>query len=148
MLGVEKRIRAEYGDVEAAREEPSPKDDPGDAWHMSRISLALGIIALIVAGILYVAMDLKVSSARSELEEGLGATVAKNAAMVQEFDKRLAALEAMPEKVRAILLSSEAAELALRAEKLGASLETEEQKALSRRIVELTRELGLSVQVK
>ncbi len=145
MLGVEKRIRAEYGDVEAAREEVDPKSDPGDAWHMARISLAIGIVALIVAGVLYVAMDLKVSGAKTELEESLGATVAQNAAMVQEFDKRLAALESMPEKVRALILSSEASEIAMRAQKLGAAVETEEQKRLAQDIMELSQKLEASV---
>jgi len=145
MLGVEKRIRAEYGDVEASREQFDPKDDPGDAWHMSRISLALGILALVVAGILYVAMDLKVSGAKAEIEEGIGEAVAKNSAMVQAFDQRLAALESMPGKVRAIIMSSEAAELSMRAEKLGAAAFTDEQKQLAQDIKELTEKLQQSI---
>jgi len=148
MLGVEKRIRAEYGDVEAAREEHSPQDDPGDAWHMSRIGVMLAVAALVVAGILYVAMDLKVSGAREDLEQALESVSRQNAAMIQSFDKRLTRLEAMPEKLRGLLISSDASEIALRAERLGASLVNEEQKTLAARIMDLTRELERSVQAK
>ncbi len=148
MLGVEKRIRAEYGDVEAAREDHSPQDDPGDAWHMSRIGILLSVAALVVAGILYVAVDLKVSAARDDMDQALASAAARNAAMIGDFDKRLSGLEVMPEKLRSLIISSDASEIALRAERLGASLVSEEQKALAARIAELTRELEQSVQAK
>ncbi|MHC1713529.1 MAG: hypothetical protein AB9872_15380 [Solidesulfovibrio sp.] len=136
MLGMEKKVRALYGDdVESKVGNPVVKER--ETANSARAGLAISLLAIILALGVYVALDAKLSTVVQ--------TVADLPAKVSALDAKVATFENLPAKVRKQMVADRLAELASTAQRLTLGLDTEDQKAVMNKISDLAKQLQADV---
>jgi hypothetical protein len=136
MLGMEKKVRALYGDdVESKVGNPVVKER--ETANSARAGLAISLLAVILALGVYVALDAKLSTVVQ--------TVADLPAKVSALDAKVATFENLPAKVRKQMVADRLAELASTAQRLTLGLDTEDQKAVMNKISDLAKQLQADV---
>lgn len=136
MLGMEKKVRALYGDdVESKVGNPAVREK--ETANSARAGLALGLLAIILALGVYVALDAKLTT--------VAQSVAELPAKVSTLDAKVAAFESLPAKLRKQMMADRLAEMAATAQRLTAGLDTDDQKAVMARISDMAKQLQADV---
>jgi hypothetical protein len=136
MLGMEKKVRALYGDdVESKVGNPVVKER--ETANSARAGLAISLLAIVLALGVYVALDAKLSTVVQ--------TVADLPAKVSALDAKVATFENLPAKVRKQMVADRLAELASTAQRLTLGLDTEDQKAVMNKISDMAKQLQADV---
>lgn len=144
MLGIEKRVKAMYGDVPGAEKyDVDPAGKVKTAGETAKLGFTLGALAILLAIGLYVAQDMRMQRTAADLSARLDA-VASPAKEIQALgerltglDGRLAKVEGLPAQARRDMLSAFAGDLAARAGQLGALAGAPEQQARIKQIQDL-----------
>ena len=136
MLGMEKKVRAMYGDdVESKVNNPIVVER--ETANSARAGLVIGLLAIIMALGVYVALDAKMST----VVQSVADMPAKVAALVA----KVTAIEGLPAKIRKQLVADRLAEMAATAEALTAGLDAEAHKAAMAKISDMARQLKADV---
>jgi hypothetical protein len=136
MLGMEKKVRAMYGDdVESKVNNPIVVER--ETANSARAGLVIGLLAIIMALGVYVALDAKMSTVVQ--------SVADMPAKVAALDAKVTAIEGLPAKIRKQLVADRLAEMAATAEALSAGLDAEAHKAAMAKISDMARQLKADV---
>ena len=136
MLGMEKKVRAMYGDdVESKVNNPIVVER--ETANSARAGLVIGLLAIIMALGVYVALDAKMSTVVQ--------SVADMPAKVAALDAKVTAIEGLPAKIRKQLVADRLAEMAATAEALTAGLDAEAHKAAMAKISDMARQLKADV---
>jgi hypothetical protein len=136
MLGMEKKVRALYGD-EVGSKADNPVVEAKETANSARAGLALAILAIVLAFGVYVALDAKIS--------GLAQSVADVPAKVAAIDAKVAGFENLPAKIRKQMAADKVAEFAAAADRLAAGLDGADQKAVMAKISEMAKQLQADV---
>lgn len=136
MLGTEKKVRALYGDAVGSQTD-NPLVKEKETANSARAGLIIALLAVILALGTYVALDARISS--------LAQSVADVPAKVEALDAKVAAFENLPAKLRKQMVAERLAEMSATAQRLGAGLDTEEQKAVMAKISEMAKQLQADV---
>ncbi|MEA4855732.1 MAG: hypothetical protein AAGU21_17155 [Solidesulfovibrio sp.] len=136
MLGMEKKVRALYGD-DVESKVGNPVVEAKETANSARAGLALAILAIVLAFGVYVALDAKIS--------GVAQTVADVPAKVAAIDAKVAEFEGLPAKLRKQLAAEKVAEFAAAADRLAAGLDSADQKAVLAKISEMAKQLQADV---
>jgi hypothetical protein len=132
MLGMEKKVRALYGDdVESKVNNPVVREK--ETANSARAGLALSLLAIILALGVYVALDAKLTT--------VAQSVADVPARILALDAKVAAFESLPAKMRKQMVADRLAEMASTAQRLAAGLDTDDQKAVVGKISEMAKQL-------
>ncbi|KHK02084.1 hypothetical protein [Desulfovibrio sp. TomC] len=136
MLGMEKKVRAMYGDdVESKVNNPIVAER--ETANSARAGLVIGLLAIILALGVYVALDAKMSVVVQ--------SVADMPAKVAALDAKVAAFEGLPAKMRKQMVADRLAEMAATAEALTAGLDAEAHKAAMAKISDMAKQLKADV---
>ncbi|MHC1791430.1 hypothetical protein [Solidesulfovibrio sp.] len=136
MLGMEKKVRAMYGDdVESKVNNPIVVER--ETANSARAGLVVGLLAIIMALGVYVALDAKMSTVVQ--------SVADMPAKVAALDAKVTAIEGLPAKIRKQMVADRLAEMAATAEALTAGLDAEAHKAAMAKISDMARQLKADV---
>jgi len=136
MLGMEKKVRALYGDdVESKVNNPVVKER--ETANSARAGFALSLLAVILALGVYVALDAKLST--------VAQSVADLPAKVSALDAKVATFENLPAKVRKQMMADRLAEMAATAQRLTIGLDTDDQKAVMNKISDMAKQLQADV---
>lgn len=136
MLGMEKKVRALYGD-EVGSKADNPVVEAKETANSARAGLALAILAIVLAFGVYVALDAKISS--------MAQSVADVPAKVAALDAKVAGFENLPAKIRKQMAADKVAEFAAAADKLASGLDGADQKAVMAKISEMAKQLQADV---
>lgn len=136
MLGIEKNVRALYGD-EVGSQADNPVVQAKETANSARAGLVLSLLAIILALGVYVALDAKLAAV-VQASVDLPAKVAT-------LDAKVTAIEGLPAKLRKQLAAERVAAFAASAERLAASLDTDDQKAVLGKISEMAKQLQADV---
>lgn len=136
MLGMEKKVRALYGD-DVESKVNNPVVEAKETANSARAGLVIALLAVIMALGVYVALDAKLTT--------VAQSVADVPAKVAAMDAKVAAFENLPATIRKQMAADRVAEFAASAERLAAGLDTPEQKAALAKISEMARELQANV---
>lgn len=136
MLGMEKKVRALYGDDVESKVD-NPVVEAKETANSARAGLALAILAIVLAFGVYVALDAKLSS--------LAQSVADVPAKVAALDAKVAQFEGLPAKIRKQMQADRVAEFAAAADRLAAGLDAAEHKAAMAKISEMAKQLQADV---
>ncbi|HCR13884.1 hypothetical protein [Solidesulfovibrio sp.] len=136
MLGMEKKVRALYGDDVESKVD-NPVVEAKETANSARAGLALAILAIVLAFGVYVALDAKLSS--------LAQSVADVPAKVAALDAKVAQFEGLPAKIRKQMQADKVAEFAAAADRLAAGLDAAEHKAAMAKISEMAKQLQADV---
>ncbi len=132
MLGMEKKVRALYGDdVESKVDNPMVREK--ETANSARAGLALGLLAIVMALGVYVALDAKLTS--------VAQSVADLPAKVSALDAKVATFENLPAKLRRQMVADRLGEMVSTAQRLAAGLDTEDQKAVMGKISDMAKQL-------
>jgi hypothetical protein len=157
MLGLEKRIKAMYGDVRATQDDVEGVGQPlaerkveaaGDA---SKIALLLGGLAVLLVIGFFIAMDMKLGEVRRDVAaqfdslSPLQQSVAASSARLDGVEKRVGAIEAQPLAAKRMILESYVQDMAQRASLLGAQVDSPEQKARLAQVQELLGQIQAGI---
>lgn len=144
MLGIEKRVKAMYGDVPGAEKyDTDPAGKVRTAGETAKLGFTLGALAILLAIGLYVALDMKIQRTTADLTAKVDAvaTPTKEIQALNErltgLDGRLAQVETLPAQARKDMLSAYAGDLAARAGQLGELAGAPEQQARAKQIQDL-----------
>jgi hypothetical protein len=132
MLGMEKKVRALYGD-DVESKVNNPVVEAKETANSARAGLALAILAIVLAFGVYVALDAKLSS--------VAQSVADVPAKVAALDAKVAQFEGLPAKIRKQMQADKVAEFAAAANSLAAGLDAAEHKAAMAKISEMAKQL-------
>ena len=136
MLGMEKKVRAMYGDdVESKVNNPIVAER--ETANSARAGLVIGLLAIIMALGVYVALDAKMSTVVQ--------SVADMPAKVAALDAKVTAIEGLPAKIRKQMVADRLAEMAATADALTAGLDAEAHKAAMAKISDLAKQLKADV---
>ncbi|WP_029459696.1 hypothetical protein [Solidesulfovibrio alcoholivorans] len=136
MLGMEKKVRALYGDDVESKVD-NPVVEAKETANSARAGLALAILAIVLAFGVYVALDAKLSS--------VAQSVADVPAKVAALDAKIAQFEGLPAKIRKQMQADKVAEFAAAADRLAAGLDAAEHKAAMAKISEMAKQLQADV---
>ncbi len=136
MLGMEKKVRALYGDDVESKVD-NPVVEAKETANSARAGLALAILAIVLAFGVYVALDAKLSS--------VAQSVADVPAKVAALDAKVAQFEGLPAKIRKQMQADKVAEFAAAADRLAAGLDAAEHKAAMAKISEMAKQLQADV---
>jgi hypothetical protein len=136
MLGMEKKVRALYGDDVESKVD-NPVVEAKETANSARAGLALAILAIVLAFGVYVALDAKLSS--------VAQSVADMPAKVAALDAKVAQFEGLPAKIRKQMQADKVAEFAASADRLAAGLDAAEHKAAMAKISEMAKQLQADV---
>ena len=136
MLGMEKKVRALYGDDVESKVD-NPVVEAKETAKSARAGLALAILAIVLAFGVYVALDAKLSS--------VAQSVADVPAKVAALDAKVAQFEGLPAKIRKQMQADKVAEFAAAANSLAAGLDAAEHKAVMAKISEMAKQLQADV---
>ena len=136
MLGMEKKVRALYGDDVESKVD-NPVVEAKETANSARAGLALAILAIVLAFGVYVALDAKLSS--------VAQSVADVPAKVAALDAKVAQFEVLPAKIRKQMQADKVAEFAAAADRLAAGLDAAEHKAAMAKISEMAKQLQADV---
>ena len=136
MLGMEKKVRALYGDDVESKVD-NPVVEAKETANSARAGLALAILAIVLAFGVYVALDAKLSS--------VAQSVADVPAKVAALDAKVAQFEGLPAKIRKQMQADKVAEFAAAANTLAAGLDAAEHKAVMAKISEMAKQLQADV---
>jgi len=136
MLGMEKKVRALYGD-QVGSQADNPLVREKETANSARAGLALGLLAIILALGVYVALDAKLTT--------VAQSVSDLPARVSALDAKVAAFESLPAKMRKQLVAERLADMAATAERLTAGLDTDTQKDAMAKLSELAKQLQADV---
>ena len=132
MLGMEKKVRALYGD-DVESKVNNPVVEAKETANSARAGLALAILAIVLAFGVYVALDAKLSS--------VAQSVAYVPANVAALDAKVAQFEGLPAKIRKQMQADKVAEFAAAANSLAAGLDAAEHKAAMAKISDMAKQL-------
>lgn len=132
MLGMEKKVRALYGDDVESKVD-NPVVEAKETANSARAGLALAILAIVLAFGVYVALDAKLSS--------VAQSVADVPAKVAALDAKVAQFEGLPAKIRKQMQADKVAEFAAAANSLAAGLDAAEHKAAMAKISDMAKQL-------
>ena len=132
MLGMEKKVRALYGD-DVESKVNNPVVEAKETANSARAGLALAILAIVLAFGVYVALDAKLSS--------VAQSVADVPAKVAALDAKVAQFEGLPAKIRKQMQADKVAEFAAAANSLAAGLDAAEHKAAMAKISDMAKQL-------
>ena len=132
MLGMEKKVRALYGDDVESKVD-NPVVEAKETANSARAGLALAILAIVLAFGVYVALDAKLSS--------VAQSVADVPAKVAALDAKVAQFDGLPAKIRKQMQADKVAEFAAAANSLAAGLDAAEHKAAMAKISEMAKQL-------
>ena len=136
MLGMEKKVRAMYGDdVESKVNNPIVAER--ETANSARAGLVIGLLAIILALGVYVALDAKMSTVVQ--------SVADMPAKVAALDAKVAAFEGLPAKIRKQMVADRLAEMAATADALTAGLDAEAHKAAMAKISDMAKQLKTDI---
>ena len=135
MLGMEKKVRALYGDDVESK--ITPVVEQRETANSARAGLVIGLLAIILALGVYVALDAKMSTVMQ--------SVADMPAKVAALDAKVTAIEGLPAKMRKQMVADRLAEMAATAEALTAGLDAEAHKAAMAKISEMAKQLKADV---
>lgn len=136
MLGMEKKVRAMYGDdVESKVNNPIVAER--ETANSARAGLVIGLLAIIMALGVYVALDAKMSTVIQ--------SVADMPAKVAALDAKVTAIEGLPAKIRKQMVADRLAEMAATADALTAGLDAEAHKAAMAKISDMAKQLKADV---
>ncbi|MYL84875.1 hypothetical protein GTA51_17315 [Desulfovibrio aerotolerans] len=135
MLGMEKKVRALYGDDVESK--ITPVVEQRETANSARAGLVIGLLAIILALGVYVALDAKMSTVVQ--------SVADMPAKVAALDAKVTAIEGLPAKMRKQMVADRLAEMAATAEALTAGLDAEAHKAAMAKISEMAKQLKADV---
>ena len=135
MLGMEKKVRALYGDDVESK--ITPVVEQRETANSARAGLVIGLLAIILALGVYVALDAKMSTVVQ--------SVADMPAKVAALDAKVSAIEGLPAKIRKQMVADRLAEMAATAEALTAGLDAEAHKAAMAKISEMAKQLKADV---
>ena len=135
MLGMEKKVRALYGDDVESK--ITPVVEQRETANSARAGLVIGLLAIILALGVYVALDAKMSTVVQ--------SVADLPAKVAALDAKVSAIEGLPAKIRKQMVADRLAEMAATAEALTAGLDAEAHKAAMAKISEMAKQLKADV---
>lgn len=136
MLGMEKKVRAMYGDdVESKVNNPIVVER--ETANSARAGLVIGLLAIIMALGVYVALDAKLTTVVQ--------SVADMPAKVAALDAKVSAFEGLPAKIRKQMVADRLAEMAATAEALTAGLDAEAHKAAMAKISDMAKQLKADV---
>ena len=135
MLGMEKKVRALYGDDVESK--ITPVVEQRETANSARAGLVIGLLAIILALGVYVALDAKMSTVVQ--------SVADMPAKVAALDAKVSAIEGLPAKMRKQMVADRLAEMAATAEALTAGLDAEAHKAAMAKISEMAKQLKADV---
>ena len=136
MLGMEKKVRALYGDDVESKVD-NPVVEAKETANSARAGLALAILAIVLAFGVYVALDAKLSS--------VAQSIADVPAKVAALDAKVAQFEGLPAKIRKQMQADKVAEFAAAADRLAAGLDAAEHKAAMAKISEMAKQLQADV---
>jgi len=135
MLGMEKKVRALYGDDVESK--INPVVEQRETANSARAGLVIGLLAIILALGVYVALDAKMST----VIQAVGDMPAKIAAL----DAKVSAFDGLPAKMRKQMVADRLAEMAATAEALTAGLDAEAHKAAMAKISDMAKQLKTEV---
>lgn len=135
MLGMEKKVRALYGDDVESK--VNAVVEQRETANSARAGLVIGLLAIILALGVYVALDAKLSTVIHSM--------ADMPAKVAALDAKVAAFDALPAKVRKQMVADRLAEMAATAEALTAGLDAEAHKAAMAKISDMAKQLKADV---
>jgi len=135
MLGMEKKVRALYGDDIESK--VNPIVEQRETANSARAGLVIGLLAIILALGVYVALDAKMSVVMQ--------SVADMPAKVAALDAKVTAFEGMPAKMRKQMVADRLAEMAASAEALSAGLDAEGHKAAMAKISDMAKQLKTDI---
>ncbi len=136
MLGTEKKVRALYGD-DVGSQADKPEVREKETATSARAGLAIALLAVILALGVYVALDAKIAT--------VSQSVSDIPAKVSALDAKVTSLENLPAKVRKQMVADRLSEMAATAQRLGAGLDTDAQKAVMAKIEEMAKQLQSEV---
>ncbi len=136
MLGMEKKVRALYGD-DVESKVNNPVVEAKETANSARAGLVIALLAVILALGVYVALDAKLSTVAQSL--------ADVPAKVAAIDAKVAAFEDLPAKLRKQMAADRMAEFAATAERMAAGLESAEHKAVMAKISDMAKQLQADV---
>ncbi|MGD9610044.1 MAG: hypothetical protein AB7U59_11600 [Desulfovibrionaceae bacterium] len=136
MLGMEKKVRALYGDAVGSQAD-NPLVREKETATSARAGLAIALLAVILALGAYVVLDARISSVAQSL--------ADVPAKVAALDAKVASFENLPAKLRKQMVAERLSEMAATAQRLGAGLDTAEQKAVMAKIEDMAKQLQADV---
>ena len=142
MLGMEKKVRALYGDDVESK--ITPVVEQRETANSARAGLVIGLLAIILALGVYVALDAKMSTVVQSVAD-MPAKVAAMDAKVAALDAKVTAIEGLPAKMRKQMVADRLAEMAATAEALTAGLDAEAHKAAMAKISEMAKQLKADV---
>ena len=135
MLGMEKKVRALYGDDIESK--VNPVAEQRETANSARAGLVIGLLAIILALGVYVALDARMSSVMQ--------AVADMPAKVAALDAKVTAIESLPAKVRKQMQADRLAAFAAAAQSMAAGLDTDAHKAAMNKIAEAAKALQADV---
>ena len=136
MLGMEKKVRAMYGD-DVGSKVGNPIVVERETANSARAGLVIGLLAIIIALGVYVALDAKMTTVVQ--------SVADMPAKVAALDAKVSALDGLPAKIRKQMVADRLAEMAATAEALTAGLDAEAHKAAMAKISDMAKQLKADV---
>uniref|UniRef100_I2PYM5 Uncharacterized protein n=1 Tax=Desulfovibrio sp. U5L TaxID=596152 RepID=I2PYM5_9BACT len=136
MLGMEKKVRALYGD-DVGSKVNNPVVEAKETANSARAGLAIALLAVILALGVYVALDAKLAV--------VAQSVADVPAKVAAVEAKVATFENLPATIRKQMAADRVAAFAASAESLAAGLDTPEQKAAVAKISEMAKQLQADV---
>jgi len=136
MLGIEKNVRALYGD-EVGSQADNPAVQAKETANSARAGLVLSLLAIILALGVYVALDAKLAV--------VAQSMADLPTKMATLDAKVAAFESLPAKLRKQMAAERLAEFAATAERLAAGLDTDDQKAVLGKISDMAKQLQADV---
>ena len=139
MLGMEKKVRALYGD-EVGSQADNPVMEAKETATSARIGLAVALLAVILAFGVYVALDAKLSTV-AEVSNKMTALDAKVAAL----DAKVAAFDSLPAQVRKQMQADRLAAFAAAAQSLASGLDADAHKAAMGKIAAAAKALQAEV---
>lgn len=138
MLGMEKKVRALYGDdVES---ELTPAVEAKETATSARAGMVLAILAILLSFGIYVALDAKLSDMANS-----AANVAALEAKVAALDTQVATFANLPAQIHKQLAAERVAAFAAAADRLAAGLDTPEHKATMAKIAAMAKALQADV---
>jgi len=137
MLGLGKRIAALHGTSEENGETGQTAQEKKDenSCELGKIGLVVGILAIALVIVLYVSHDLRIAKIQADVSDKLAAVSAVND-RVGSLEKRMGAIEALPELAKKMYLDNAIDDMKQRAATL-AGMAGEEQKAALAKVEEI-----------
>jgi len=137
MLGMEKKVRALYGDDVVGSQTGNPAVHEKETANSARAGLVISLLAILLALGVYVAMDAKLTV--------VAQSVADLPAKVSALDAKVATFENLPAKIRKQMVADRLAEIVASTAQLSAGLDSEAHKAAMSKLSEMAKQLQADV---